>query len=112
MGVMAEYRHSAHATFDLKYHVGRPENYRKNSLTWGSGIGGSICGPGATSVRRWARGTSKRSKPILKTRSGKKTIRASKSQRPPSLEAALQPRRRQAASASIPSFSRQTIYRL
>jgi putative transposase len=174
---MAEYRHSAHATFDLKYHMIWITKYRYKILRgriaerardlirrvcqarevviirgsvspdhihmllsapphlapvklvqyikgrssrklqeefpdlrkryWGQ----HLCARG-TSVRRWARWTSKRSKPILRTRSGTKTIRASKSQRPPSLEAALQPRTLQAASAAIPTFSRNRIYRL
>ena len=32
MGVMAEYRHSAHATFDLKYHVVWCTKYRYKIL--------------------------------------------------------------------------------
>jgi len=149
-----EYRHSAHATFDLKYHVIWITKYRYKILRgriaerardlirevcqardvvimrgaispdhihmllsapphlapaklvqyikgrssrklqeefpelrkryWGS-----TCGRGDTSVRRWARWMSKRSRPTSKTKSGTKTSRDSRSPRPPSLEAAL-----------------------
>ncbi len=54
-----------------------------------NGTGGSTCGREDTSVRRWARWMSKRSKLTSKTKSGTKTSRDSRSPRPPSLEAAL-----------------------
>src|SRR5665213_3180716 len=110
MGGMAEYRHSAHATFDLKYHVVWCTKYRYKILSGRmaerardlirqvcqsrdvaiirgavspdhccrrsfqsceNGTGDSTCGRGAISARRWARWTRRRSRPILKTKSGK-----------------------------------------
>src|SRR5665213_4189922 len=66
----------------------------------------------AISARRWARWTRRRSRPILKTKSGTKTKRGSRSQRPPSLEPALSRSSLQTASAVIATFSRQGFYRL
>ena len=160
MGEMAEYRHSAHATFDLKYHVVWCTKYRYKILVGrvaerardlirqvcqsrdvvivrgavspdhvhmllsappalspaklaqyikGRSIGDSICGRGVISARRWARWTRRRSRPILKTKSGTKTRRALRSQRPPSLEPALSRNSLQTASAVTATFSRQRI---
>src|ERR1043166_338399 len=176
---MAEYRHSAHATYDLKYHViwitkyrykilrgrlaerardlirqicqarevviirgavspdhihmlvsapphlapmklvqyikGRSSRrFRKSSRNCGNGIGGSTCGRAGTSARRWARWTKRRSKPTLKTRSGTKMIRDSRSPRPPRLESAtsrgffrrLQPQSRLSVAKESTGFSR------
>jgi REP element-mobilizing transposase RayT len=151
---MAEYRHSAHATYDLKYYVIWITKYRhkilrgrladrardlmrqicqarevviirgavspdhihmlvsapphlapmklvqylkgrssrrlqKSSRSCGNAIGGSTYGPAGTSARRWARWTKRQSKPILKTKSGTRTIRDSRSPRLPSLEPAV-----------------------
>ena len=151
---MAEYQHSAHATYDLKYHVIWITKYRYKILRgrlaerardlirqicqardvvvirgavspdhihmlvsapphlapmklvqyikgrssrrlqeefpelrkryWGS-----TYGRGGISARPWARWTKRRSRPTLKTKSGTKTTRASRSPRPRSLEPAL-----------------------
>ena len=175
---MAEYRRSAHAVFDLKYHLvwitkyrykvlrGRvaertrdlirqscearelviirgavspdhihmlrigasaPSAVENGAIHQGAfvekvaggisgaaqdGIGGSTCGREAISARRWARWTKQRSKRISKTRSGTKTIRGSRSPRPPSLQPALSRDSLQAASAAPPTFSRTRFYRL
>ncbi len=175
---MAENRHSAHATFDLKYHVVwctkyrykilagrvaerardlirqvcqsrdvviirgavspdhvhicycrhhrfcRRRNWRNTSKagpagccrrsfrSCENGIGDSICGRVGISARRWAQWTRRRSRPILKTKSGTKTRRGSRSQRPPSLKPALSRRTLQTASAVTATFSRKGFYRL
>jgi REP element-mobilizing transposase RayT len=168
---MAEYRHSAHAAFDLKYHVIWCTKYRYKILrgrvaerardlirqicqtrdvviirgavspdhihmllsappvlspaklaqyikgrssrhlqaefrSCENGIGVSICGHEGTSARRWARLMRQRSKPISRARSGTKTTRASRSQRPPSLQPALSRNMLQTASAAPSTFSR------
>jgi len=64
------------------------------------------------SAPRWARWTKQRSKLTSKTRSGTKTIRGSRSQRPPSLQPALSRGSLEAASAAPPTFSRARFYRL
>jgi hypothetical protein len=50
-----------------------------------------------------------RSKPISRTRSGTKTMKRSRLQRPPSLEPALSRSSLQAASAANATFSRKRI---
>ena len=70
---------------------GRPVSYKKIFRVCASAIGASICGHAGTFARPWARWMRKRSKPILKTRNGTKTIRVSKSPRPPSLKAGSEP---------------------
>ena len=67
--------------------------------------GASTCGRAGISARRWARWTRQRSRPISKARSGTKTIRASRSPRPPSLEPALSRSSLQTASAATPRLS-------
>jgi hypothetical protein len=74
---------------------------RRSLQSCGKGTGDSTCGRGAISARRWARWTRRRSRPILKTKSGTKTKRASRSQRPPSLEPALSRSSLQTASAVL-----------
>ena len=169
---MAEYRHSAHAVFDLKYHMiwctkyrykilrgrvaerardlirqicqardvviirgavspdhihmllsappalspaklaqyikgrSQPATCRRSFRNWANGTGDSICGREGISVRRWARWTRQRSRPISRARSGTKTTRASRSPRPPSLEPALSRNMLQTASAAPSTFSR------
>ncbi len=176
---MAEYRHSAHAVFDLKYHViwctkyrykilrgrvaerardlirqicqardvaivrgavspdhihlllsappvlspakpaqyikGRSSRNLRNFRICANGIGGNTCGRADTSVRRWARSTKQRLRPISRARSGTKTTTASGLQRPPSLKPALSRNSLQTASAAprdfqssgiLPAFSR------
>ena len=90
----------------------RREDCRRSFQNCARSIGGSTCGREATSARRWARSMKQRSKPISKTRSGTKTIKGSKSQRPRSLQPALSRGRLQAASAALPTFSRTRFYRL
>ena len=82
---------------------------RRNFRNCENGTGDSTCGRADTFARRWARLTRQRSKPISKAKSGTKTIRASKSQRPPSLEPALSRSSLQAASAAPSTFSRHQI---
>ena len=66
---MGEYRTSAHAVFDIKYHIVWTTKYRYKILrrrvaerardllrrNFGSGIGGNTCGRAGTSARAWAR---------------------------------------------------------
>jgi len=91
---------------------GRPDICRRHFRNCASGIGGNICGHGVISARRWARSTKQPSRPTLKTKSGTKTTRASRSQRPASLEPAPSRSRLQAASAARTTFSRKRFYRL
>ena len=87
---------------------------RRSSRSCENGIGDSTCGRADTFARRWARWTRQRSRSTSKTRSGTKTIRVSRSPRPPSLEPALQPatfRRLQpqprlSVAKILPAFSR------
>src|SRR5277367_3385735 len=106
---MAEYRRSAHAVFDLKYHVvwitkyrykilrGRVAERARDLIRQSCEAREVVIMRGAVSpdhihmllsapARRWARWTRQRSRHISRTRSGTKTIRASRLQRPPSLE--------------------------
>jgi hypothetical protein len=175
---MAEYRRSAHAVFDLKYHLvwitkyrykvlrGRvaertrdlirqscearevviirgavsPDhihmlvsapahlaNVKDGTIHQGAfiakvagGISGTaqeVLGAAHVGARvllrdRWARLMRRLSKRISKTRSGTKTIKGSKLQRPPSLKPAVSRDSLQAASAAPPTFSRTRFYRL
>ena len=67
----------------------RADTCRQSFQSCENGIGGNTCGQADTSARRWARLMRQRSRRISRARSGTKTIRASRSQRPPSLEPAL-----------------------
>jgi len=68
---------------------GRRAGCKKSFRSCESATGGNICGRGDTFARRWARCTSRRSRPILKPKIGMRTIRDSRSPRPPSLEPAV-----------------------
>ena len=68
---------------------GRRGGCRTSLGSCGSGIGGSICGRAGISARRWARSTRQQSRVTSRARNGMKTRRASRLQRPPSLEPAL-----------------------
>jgi len=52
-------------------------------------LGAAICGREGIFARRWVRSTRQRSRRTSRTRNGMKTIRGSRSPRPPSLEPAL-----------------------
>ena len=69
----------------------------------------STCGRGATSARRWARWTRQRSRRTLKTKSGTKMMKDSRSQRPPNLEPALSRSRLQAGFSRTHDFQSPAI---
>ena len=86
---------------------GHREGFKTNSPRSGSVIGGNICGRGDTSARPWARWMRRRSKSILRIRSGMRTTRGLSSPRPRSLEPALSRDTLQAALAAPRDFQSQ-----
>jgi hypothetical protein len=87
----------------------RPDTCRRSSRICGNGIGASTCGRANIFARWWARWTKRRSKPILKTKSGMKMKRVSRTQRPPGFELALSRSELQAASSRILDFQSHSI---
>jgi hypothetical protein len=88
---MAEYRQSAHAVYDLKYHMIWCTKYRKKILRGriAERVRDLIRQTCAARARRWARWMRQRSRRISRISGGTKTMSHSKSQRPPSLKPAV-----------------------